>query len=109
MSELNIQIAILNNQATIIGNVVGESLEDGSITIENPCYIVPTQTAFQLIKVLEAAGVAIDEKTVTIKPSDLQFGRLYPADEGLADGWKQTFGYAVIEKVQGNGGLILDR
>lgn len=96
--SLDIKVFFLKDSSTIAGNVIKTDLDGVTLTVENPAYIVPAQTGFQIIPLLDTAGVNEKESTIVINTKeDIRFGKVFEIDEGLADGYKQTFKYTVIE------------
>lgn len=97
--EMNVSIFLMNDGTTIIGNVVEVPLSGSVHTVENPAYLVMQQEGFQIVPLLDTVGVTPTDITIKIDVSkDLRYGNYARTpDEGLANGYKQTFGYSVIE------------
>lgn len=97
-NEVDVKVIFLKDSSTIVGNVAKTDLDGVTVTIENPAYIVPAQQGFQIVPLLDTAGVAEKETSITINlKEDIRFGKLFEIDEALGEGYKQTFGYSVIQ------------
>lgn len=93
--ELDIRI-VLDDTATIIG--VAKVGLNGDVTLENPAFLIPTETGeVQFIPALQAMGIDESETEIFLTKDKLKFGKAFVADPRMASQYKSAMGYTVLE------------
>lgn len=93
--ELDIRI-VLDDNATIIG--VATVGLNGDVTLENPAFLIPTETGeVHFIPALQAMGIDESETEIFLTKDKLKFGKAFVADPRMASQYKSAMGYTVLE------------